>query len=289
MYTILVKENNELVTTIRERIMQRSKLVDNLHFLVDPMYKTHNMSGFTVTMEYIMPVSREYKTETLMLSEALYKDKLEYKLPFDTNLTKEAGKIKVQLTFTKVEMDADGQANQYVRKTSPTYITIVPISSWSDIIPDSALSGLDQRLIQMDIMIGALNDMNQELYETKADNIVYNKEDSSLQLTANGEFIGDKVEIIGGNVGGVSVTDCKVNENGHLIVTLSDNRIIDAGCVEGADGITFIPSIDEEHILSWSNNGGLENPDPIDLNRDDEWETLPSEGIESDDYTWSFM
>ena len=289
MYTILVKENNELVTTIRERIMQRSKLVDNLHFLVDPMYKTHNMSGFTVTMEYIMPVSREYKIETLMLSEALYKDKLEYKLPFDTNLTKEAGKIKVQLTFTKVEMDADGQANQYVRKTSPTYITIVPISSWSDIIPDSALSGLDQRLIQMDIMMGALNDMNQELYETKADNIVYNKEDSSLQLTANGEFIGDKVEIIGGNVGGVSVTDCKVNENGHLIVTLSDNRIIDAGCVEGADGITFIPSIDEEHILSWSNNGGLENPDPIDLNRDDEWETLPSEGIESDDYTWSFM
>ena len=32
MYTILVKDTNELSTTVKERIMQRSKLIDNLHF-----------------------------------------------------------------------------------------------------------------------------------------------------------------------------------------------------------------------------------------------------------------
>lgn len=30
----------------------------------------------------------------------------------------------------------------------------------------------------------------------------------------------------------------------------------------GVSGYTFLPSIDEEGILSWTNNGGLKNPDP---------------------------
>ena len=60
MYTILVNDDNTLTTSIRERIMQRSKLVDSLHFLVYPTYKGLDMTDFTVTMEYILPVSKEY-------------------------------------------------------------------------------------------------------------------------------------------------------------------------------------------------------------------------------------
>jgi len=161
MYTILVNASNELVTTVKERIMQRSKLVDDLHFLVEPTYKGINMSDFTVMMEYILPISREYKTEILVKSDELYKNQLEYKLPFDTCLTKEAGKIELQLTFSRVILDADGNSIQQVRKTSPVVITIVPISAWSDIIADSALTALDQRLIQVDALLNAVNDMNQ--------------------------------------------------------------------------------------------------------------------------------
>ena len=101
MYTILVGESNELVTSVKERIMQRSKLVDNLHFLVDPIYKGIDMTDFTVMMEYILPVSREYKSEVLVKSDELYKEKLEYKLPFDTCLTKEAGDIEVSLLLLR--------------------------------------------------------------------------------------------------------------------------------------------------------------------------------------------
>ena len=77
MYTILVNETNELVTSVRERIMQRSKLVDSLHFLVDPAYKGIDMSDFTVMLEYILPVSKEYKSEILSKSDNLYKEKLD--------------------------------------------------------------------------------------------------------------------------------------------------------------------------------------------------------------------
>jgi hypothetical protein len=193
MYTILLNETNELITSVKERIMQRSKLVDNLHFLVDPIYKGHDMSEFMATMEYLLPVSKELHTEQLTLSDELYKEKLEYKVPFDTTLTKEAGKIEVQLTFTKIEMDEEGKTTQYVRKTSPASITIVPISAWSDIIADSALDVIDQRLIQTEAMINALNDLSQEIYDNKADNIVFNT--NKIQLVANGKPIGDPVSL----------------------------------------------------------------------------------------------
>ena len=194
MYTILLNETNELTTSIREKIMQRSKLVDALHFLVDPIYKGIDMSDFTVIMEYLLPVSREYKTEILVKSDALYKDKLEYKLPIDTNLTREAGKVEVQLTFIKVELDADGNSLQRVRKTRATTITILPITAWSDVIADSALTALDQRLIQVNAAIEAANELNDYLSATKADNIVVNEETNTIQLTSNGIPIGNAIE-----------------------------------------------------------------------------------------------
>ena len=167
MYTILVTDDNELRVTTKERIMQRSKMVDSFHFLVKPMYKESiDMSSFNVTMEYKLPVSNEYAvqdiTEDLVLTvdeegnTVHYKDMLEYKLPFDTNLTAEAGEIEVQLTFTKSEMDAEGVVTQFVRKTSPCKITIVPIAAWSNIIPDKALTALDQRILKIDEQIQAL-------------------------------------------------------------------------------------------------------------------------------------
>lgn len=283
MYTILLNDTNEFITSVRERIMQRSKLVDALHFLVDPIYKGIDMSDFTVIMEYITPVSREYKTEYLVKSDELYKEKLEYKLPLDTYLTREAGKIEVQLTFAKVELDADGKAKQYIRKTSPTTITIVPISAWSDIVADSALTALDQRLIQVDAMINAANDMNNYLYETKADNIIINKETNTIQLTANGTPIGNAVEY-----STCGIKDFHIDENDNITITLTNGTVIDLGNIEGASGATFVPHIDEDKILTWTNDKGLENPKPVDLNPFDEWSTVPGEGVDSE-YEWEFI
>ena len=195
MYTILVNDDNTLTTSIRERIMQRSKLVDSLHFLVSPTYKGLDMTDFTVTMEYILPVSKEYVSEVLVKSEELYKEMLEYKLPFDTDLTEEAGEIEVKLTFSKVDLDENGNDIQYVRKISATSITIVPIESWCDIIPDKALDAIDQRIIKTDAQIKALIEANEITRIEKADNLVLDSENKELYLTAEGNQIGDKVKL----------------------------------------------------------------------------------------------
>lgn len=195
MYTVLVTNENELITTVKERIMQRSKIVDTLHFLVDPIYKEIDMTDFNVMLEYVLPVSKEYCTELLIKSDELYKDKLEYKLPFDTDLTKEPGNIEVQLTFTKADLDVEGRSLQYVRKTSPTNITIVPISAWSDIIPDSALNALDSAMLEIDAKIKALEEMTGSTATAKADNISLDTETHEIYLTADGKPIGDRISI----------------------------------------------------------------------------------------------
>lgn len=39
----------------------------------------------------------------------------------------------------------------------------------------------------------------------------------------------------------------------------------DTGGGGGNDGVTFIPSVSEDGIISWTNNGGLPNPTPVDI------------------------
>lgn len=198
MYTILVNSDNSLYGSHKERIIKGSKLVDDLVFIVEPTYNGIDMTSASVVLEYVLPISREYKTEYLTLSEEKYKNCfLQYKLPFDTNLTKEAGSIEVQLTFVYADMDTSGNIAQRIRKTSSTTIDIIPISAWSDIIPDAALSALDQRILKQDAQIRALTDLADVLDGSTniVDNLVYNEKDDTLQLSSNGVGVGNKVSV----------------------------------------------------------------------------------------------
>ena len=197
MYTILVNQDDTLYGSHKERIMQRSKLVENLRFVVDPIYRdVYDMTNATVMLEYVLPVSRKYKTALLVLDDEKYNDCfLQYKLPFDTGITNEAGSLELQLTFVYVEMDSNGIGIQRVRKTSPTTIDIIPITAWSDIVPDDALSSLDERLIKLDAQMRAMNDYLDVIDNNKVDNLVYDDANETLQLSANGVGIGDKVSV----------------------------------------------------------------------------------------------
>lgn len=191
MYTILVNDDNQLVATNRERIMQRSKLVNKLHFLVNPTYNGYDMSSATVCLEYRTPVLHKYRTEILVLSDELYKERLEYVLPIDTELTQEPGDVELQLTFTFVDMDANGVTSQHVRKISGTTLTIIPISAWSDTIPDEALTALDQRLIKSDMLIAQLADINMALADSVPDDVVI--KEGKLYLAQNGQVMPNTI------------------------------------------------------------------------------------------------
>ena len=68
---------------------------------------------------------------------------------------------------------------------------------------------------------------------------------------------------------GVGIAEASVDADGNLVLTYTDGEKATVGRVVGADGkdgkngtngVTYIPQVDAEGNLSWSNEGGLENP-----------------------------
>lgn len=196
-YTFLLNDDNSIYASHREVLMQRSKLVDEIWFLIKPSYKIieNDMSLFSVILEYILPNSKSYHSLELIKNEEGYKEYIKYVVPFDSNLSSEAGDIQLQLSFIYVGLDANGKDVQKVRKTRPTTLHITPIAAWSDIIPDSSLASIDQRIIKTQAQIKELGYYAEILGENQVDNLVYDKKSDFLQLMAGKKEIGDKVNV----------------------------------------------------------------------------------------------
>lgn len=164
MYTILVQDDNTLHTSIRTRIMQNSKNVDSLHFLVKPNYNEIDMTDLIVVLTYILPISKERKTLTLTKSEELYKERLEYKILLDDEnlIASESGDVKMWLTF----MNND----DVVRYTTPTILSVYPTEE-TTVNP---------------------NDPSQT---PNVDNIFLDKDTNSIYLTSGGSVVGAAISV----------------------------------------------------------------------------------------------
>lgn len=56
-----------------------------------------------------------------------------------------------------------------------------------------------------------------------------------------------------------NIIETEVSSN--IVETESDSLI----GTPGIDGVTFTPSVSQEGVISWTNNGGLSNPTPINI------------------------
>ena len=233
-YTIIVENDNSLYGSCKKKILQREKLFNKLWFLVAPYYNGYDMSRCTVTMRYLLPISREFKTETLVLAEDRYEEYLKYTLPIDTDLTKEWGDIELNLTFTLLDLDNEGNVIHRVRKTTNHILTITHLTDWDNFVPDSALSALDQRILKQDAQIMALAELTNALNGSKVDNLVYDDRLETLQLSSNGIGVGDKVSVRDMLDDGIPVIDL----NGNSIDT-DNNNGCNCGCEDNINVVEF--------------------------------------------------
>ncbi len=239
-YTIIVCDDNSLYGSCKRKIMQREKLFNELWFLVAPYYNGYDMSKCVVTMRYMLPISKEFRTETLLLAEDRYEKHLKYVLPVDTDLTKEWGDIKLNLTFTMLEkvqsVDENGNVVQRivqrVRKTCDHMLSVTEVPDWDSFIPDSALSALDQRILKQDAQIRQLAELAEALDNNSVDNLVYDDINETLQLYANGVGIGDKVSVRDMLEDGIPVVDFNNNSGDN---SKPDNSGCDDGCDCGCE------------------------------------------------------
>ena len=208
MYTICMNKEKRLITTQKITIYQREKLVDKIQFLFPEEYNDMPLNDFTAELKYVDQANVPH-VEILKKDSELYKGKLRYVLPIDSNLTRYAGDIKIRITFLKTDYE---EKTQYVLHTGETIIAISPISDYYNFIPDESLEFVDQIVCNLEAKLEAVDKIASAYDLQKADNITY--DDNKLQLTSNGNKIGDSITIItgGGDNPGVSDKDFEVVE-----------------------------------------------------------------------------
>ena len=196
MYTIIMDANKQLVTTIKQVLYQRENLVDKIQILIPQYYQDIDLSDWIAVLKYVDQANIPH-AETLTKDSDIYKNRIRFYLPVDTELTKYSGDITIRITLTKIDMNSK---TQYVLHTGETTITISPLKDYYSFVPDESLEFVDQLIGNLEAKIEATEKIA-EIYDTKkADNITY--EDSRLQLTSNGQRIGDAIIIVGGDTPG---------------------------------------------------------------------------------------
>ena len=199
MYTVLINNDNTASVTERQRIMQNSKLIDVLRIIVPKTYNDLDMSQFAARLEYLKPISHEHNFIELEIEDANYKTNfILYKIRIDTDLTSEVGDVQFMITFIDVDMTDDGIVETPVRKIDVFTMPVFPIANWF-VVPDSALSALDQRIIANQEAIMAMADLQSSIADSKLDDIKLDTDTNILYGTSGGtkKGIGVKLEDLG--------------------------------------------------------------------------------------------
>lgn len=193
MYTLKITDENTVVTTVKESIVERSNYVDKIQIVTSKMYREQiDMSDTTVYMKYKLPVSDKIKMTQLIINNLEYEQNyIQYLIPVDAALTAEAGDIEVSFTFLKLVANEDGTYTSYIRKTTSGVIHITPLVQFDKYEPSELFTEIDQRLLAIEGYIKDLDALNKATYENAVKDIRLDTEKRKVTLTNNdGEDTG---------------------------------------------------------------------------------------------------
>ena len=132
------------------------------------------LADYGVRMDYITPDGIG-NSEMLLAEQDSYKGYLQFYVPVDCPMTDQEGTVELWLSI----LDMDGTL---VIKTGSNYLLVEERKVITDYYPAEKRELLDNLAADVEA-----------LKKTKADNLIYDTEESYLQLSAEGEPIGDKV------------------------------------------------------------------------------------------------
>lgn len=198
MYTIKINDDNSVITTVHETIMEKSNYVDTIQILCDKFYKNQiDMTDSTLYMKYLMPVSKKIKMTQLTAVDINYKNNyIQYKIPADAYLTAEPGNIEVSFTFIKLTTEPDGSHTSYIRKTEAGSIKITPLAQFDSYEPNEMFSEIDQRILMLEAIQKDLAALNQSIYDEMVRDIRINDQQHKLILTNKDGDTGTGVDIM---------------------------------------------------------------------------------------------
>ena len=289
MFYIKLDDQNDLVITAREPIFRGDNLNRKITFLIPHKVGELDTLASTIYLTYI----RADETADVVLLERMEQEYNEsyyqYTFPVDCSMTRYPGQLVMFLQIL-----SGPYQNPSISKSGECYLQVMASTNMDEYISDRNLSLISQMRRYMDKKVEntetVLNeriDKTNEAVAAKADNIIFNAEDSTLQLVSTvpveDEYgndmgveqvpIGDPIVIHDDTARGL--VNMKIDENGDLIATFSDMSVQNLGRVVGEDGAVYVPHIDERKVLTFTiqtTPSGV--PGPVDMNPNDEWATM---------------
>ena len=196
MYTLKITDENTVVTTVKERLVERSNDVDNIQIITAKLYKEQlDMSDTTLYMKYKLPVTDKIKITQLIPNNLNYETNyIQYLIPADVNLLAEAGDIEVSFTFLKLVSNDDDSVTSYIRKTTSGVIHVSPLAAFDKYEPSEMFTETDQRLLALIAAAKDLNAQSKAIYENMVKDIHLNTDDKKIMLTdRNGDDTGEGI------------------------------------------------------------------------------------------------
>ena len=282
MFYIKLDENMDLVVTVREPLFRGDNLNRKLIYLVPLTVGDIDILSAYVYLNYVRADGVADVVILERMEEKYNESYYQYTMPVTCKLTRYPGEV-----CTWIHIYTGNPSNPSVQKTGECILQIQDSKNMDDYLCDHQMTALYQLHAEMDDAVDnvcvMLDEVNTAL-ERKADNIVFHAEDNTIQLSANGEPIGDRIAVQTST--GAVVTDAGISPDGELILAFSDGSTKNLGSVVGKDGAVYVPHVSERKILTFTiedEPAGV--PDPVDLNPSDEWSSIDGSEVVTD-YTW---
>lgn len=282
MFYIKLDESMDLIITKKQPIYRGDNLNQKIIYLIPTTVEEIDMATATVYLLYIR-ADGVADVVTLEQMEELYNETyLQYTFPVNCKLTRFPGEV-----CTWLQIFTGTPSNPITAKSGECMLQIQDSKNMDDYLCDHQMTALYQLSKTTSDALEEMQGTIDTVVETKADNIIFNEDDNTIQLSAAGVPIGDRI-VVNTNTGAV-VTGAYISEENELVLTLSDGTTKNLGSVIGKDGAVYVPHISEKKILSFTiEYEPGEVPEPVDLNPSDEWSGIEGSGIETD-YIWETM
>ena len=283
MMYIKLNKDMELVVTKYTPIYRGDHMNQKITFLIPETVGTIRMDSASVYLSYIR-ADGTADIDLLERAEEKYNEAYyQYTMPVTTTLSRYPGEV-----CAWIQVYSGHPSHPIIAKSSECVIRVLASKNMDEYICDRKLSLIYSIQRKMENKLEQTKEFVTEELAKKADNVVFNEEDGTLQLMCGDQAIGDLVAIrVKGDVAHIS--DAEINGDGDLIVTFDNGTQKNLGRVTGTDGAVYIPHVDARRVLTFTiENEPNELPDPVDLNPNDEWGNLEEASIQTD-YIWEDM
>lgn len=197
MYTLRITDDNNVITTVKENLMEKSNCVNSIQIIINKLYKEQiDMTDTTAYMKYVLPVTKKIKMTQLIADTTTDESHILYTIPVTANISAEPGDIEVSFTFLKLVHDEKSDTTtSYVRKTESGLIHITKLAQFDSYEPSEMLTELDQRILALMATAEDIKKLGQATYDNMPIDMKLDSEAKKLTLVnANGNT-GDGVGI----------------------------------------------------------------------------------------------